>query len=142
MSRDPEVRDGTAPTGGSEPIRIVISDEHEMVRAGLCLLLAREPDLTVTFDVPDAAAAAGVLAAHHVDVLVFDVGLPGSASLAVVPALRESHPGTAIVAVALQSDPKLAREALGLGVSAFVVKSAPAQELIGAIRLAAAGRTS
>ncbi|MDQ2896733.1 MAG: response regulator transcription factor, partial [Actinomycetota bacterium] len=136
MSEDPVVRDGTAPTGGSEPIRIVISDGHEMVRAGLCLLLAREPDLTVAFDVPDAAAAARVLAAHHADVLVFDLGLPGAASLAVVPALRESHPGMAVVVLALQSDPKLAREALNLGVSAFVVKSAPAQELIGAIRLA------
>ncbi len=141
MSGGAEIRDRTAPTGDREPIRIVISDGHEMVRAGLCLLLAREPDLTVAFDVPDAAAAAGVLAAHHADVLVFDLGLAGAASLAIVPALRESHPGTAIVVLALQSDPKLAREALALGVSAFVVKSAPAQELIGAVRLAAAGRT-
>jgi len=141
VNGDAQVRDVPAPTGVQAPITIVISDGHEMVRTGLCLLLAREPDLTVVADVPDAAGAAHALAEHEPRVLVLDLGLPGPASLAAVPELRESHPGTAIVVVALSSDPELAREALGLGASAFVVKSAPAAELIGAIRLAAAGRT-
>ena len=68
-------------------------------------------------------------------------GPPGPASLAAVPELREAHPDCAIVVLALPGDPELAREAFALGASAFVVKSAPAGELIGAIRLAAAGRT-
>lgn len=126
---------------GEEPIRIVISDGHEMVRTGLCLLLARELDLTIVSDVPDVAAAARALAEHHAEVLVLDLGLPGPASLVAVRELRESHPGTALVVVAPHNDQELAREALGLGASAFVVKSAPGSELIEAIRMAGAGRT-
>ncbi len=141
MNGDAQARDLPAPPGVQAPITIVISDGHEMVRAGLCLLLAREPDLAVVADVPDATGAGQALAEHDARVLVLDLGLPGGASLTAVPALRESHPGTAIVVVALRRDPELAREALGLGVSALVVKSAPAAELIRAIRLAAAGRT-
>lgn len=128
-------------TDGEPPIAVVISDGHEMVRAGLCLLLAREPDLVIVSDVSDATAAGRAVADHDAGVLVLDLGLPGPASLAAVPGLRESHPGTAIVVLALQSDPELAREAFGLGARAFVVKSAPGAELVAAIRLAAAGRT-
>lgn len=141
MNGDAQARDVTAQTGSNEPITIVISDGQEMVRAGLCLLIAREPDLVIVADVPDGASAARALAEHDARVLVFDLGLPGRASLAAVSDLRESHPDAAIVVIAPQSDPELAREALGLGASAFVVKAAPGTELIGAIRLAAAGRT-
>lgn len=113
MNGDAQDRDGGAPNGVQAPVTVVISDGHEMVRA---------------------------VNEHDARVLVLDLGLPGPGSLATVSELRESHPGTAIVVVALQDDPELAREALGLGASAFVVKSAPAAELIGAIRLAAAAR--
>lgn len=127
--------------GADDPITVVISEGHEMIRAGLCLLVAREPDLVIVADVSEGAAAARALVAHAPDVLVLDPGLPGPASLAAVPELREAHPDCAIVVLALPGDPELAREAFALGASAFVVKSAPAGELIGAIRLAAAGRT-
>jgi two-component system response regulator NreC len=138
--------DGGPAAGGAQidwedRITIVVSDGQEMVRTGLCLLLAREPDLVIVADVSDGAAAASALTAFDPDVLVLDLGLRGPASLAAVPELREAHPRCAIVVLALQGDPELARETLGLGASAFVVKSAPGAELIGAIRLVAAGRT-
>jgi two-component system response regulator NreC len=130
-----------AQVGWEDRITIVISDGQEMVRKGLCLLLAREPDLVIVADVPDTSTADRALTAFDPDVLVLDLGLRGPASLAAVPELREAHPRCAIVVLALQGDPELARETLGLGASAFVVKSAPSAELIGAIRLVAAGRT-
>lgn len=130
-----------ARVGRQDRITIVISDAQEMVRTGLCLLLGREPDLVIVADVADTAAAADALTAFDPDVLVLDLGLRGPASLAALPELREAQPRCAIVVLALRGDPELARETLGLGASAFVVKSAPGAELIGAIRLAAAGRT-
>ena len=127
--------------GGEEAVTIVLSDGHEMVREGLCLLLAREPGLTLVADVADGAAAARALGAHDPDVLVLDLGPVGPAGLVTVARLREAHPACAIVVLALHGDPGLAREALNLGASAFVVKTAPGAELIGAIRLVAAGGT-
>ena len=141
MTDEPGSEGGALQIGWQDQITIVVSDGQEMVRTGLCLLLAREPDLIVVADVRDAGAAAGAIDAHDPDVLVLDLGLRGPASLTVVPELREAHPGCAIVVLAMPGDPELARETLGLGASAFVLKSAPGDELIGAIRLAAAGRT-
>lgn len=133
--------DGGAQAGWEDRITIAISDGQEMVRAGLCLLLDREPDLVIVADVSDTAAAGRALTARDPDVLVLDLGPRGPASLTAVPELRAAHPRCAIVVLAPQGDPELARETLGLGASAFVLKSAPGAELIGAIRLAAAGRT-
>ena len=130
-----------AQVGWEDRITIVISDGQEMVRAGLRLLLAPRTGpggrRRRAGDSPRRAA----LTAFDPDVLVLDLGLRGPASLAAVPELRETHPRCAIVVLALQADPELARETLALGASAFVVKSAPGAELIGAIRLVAAGRT-
>lgn len=144
-SGDGGLQGGERPGGGrrvgvEDRITVVISDGQEMVRTGLCLLLAGEPDLVIVADVPDAGATAGALAALEPDVLVLALELRGPASLAMIPELRQAHPGCAIVVLALEGDPELAHEILGLGAGAFVVKSAPAAELIGAIRLVAAGR--
>lgn len=125
----------------TELITVVLADAHEMVRDGLRLVLEREDGIAVLADVPGPLEAEAALHAGDPVVLVLDPGLPGAADLAPVAALHGAFPDTAIVIVAVQSDPELAGEALRLGASAYVLKSAPAAELVRAIRLAAGGGT-
>ena len=125
----------------TELITVVVADDHEMVRAGLRLLLDREDGITVLADVAGVAEAEPALQASDPVVLVLDPGLPGAADLAPVAALHATYPDTAIVIVAVQADPELAGEALRLGASAYVLKSAPAAELVRAIRVVAGGGT-
>lgn len=120
---------------------IVLVDGHAMVRAGLRLVLDGEVGMAVIADAATPAAAEPVLSAHAPAVLVLDPGLPGVADLEPVENLRAAHPETAIVVLAVQADPELAGEALGAGASAYVLKSAPAAELVQAIRVVAGGGT-
>lgn len=104
--------DDTGPAVEIDPddtITIVLSDGHEMVRAGLLLLLQRVSGLAVVADVPDAVAAARALAIHRPRVLVLDLGLPGGAHLAAVGDLRQADQETAVVVLALHCDPALTR---------------------------------
>jgi two-component system, NarL family, response regulator NreC len=122
-------------------ITIVLADDHEVVRAGLRMVLDAEADLTVVAEAGDVALIEHRLAAHRPTVLVLDVNMPGGSTIPVIPRLRSASPQTRIVMLTMQDDPELAREALRGGATGFVLKEAPKDELIQAVRLAAAGRT-
>lgn len=122
-------------------ITIVLADDHEVVRAGLRMVLDAEADFTVVAEAGDVALTEHRLAAHRPTVLVLDVNMPGGSTIPVIPRLRAASPQTRIVMLTMQDDTELAREALGAGATGFVLKEAPKDELIQAVRLAAAGRT-
>ncbi len=119
----------------------MIADDHEVVRAGLCLLLDAEPGFSVIAEAGDVALTERRVAAHRPSVLVLDVNMPDGSSLDAVLAWRAASPGTRIVVLTMQNEPELAREALRAGATGFVLKEAAKDELIQAVRLAAAGRT-
>jgi two-component system response regulator NreC len=129
--------------GGERPgqITIVIADDHEVVRAGLRLLLDAEDGFDVVSEAGDVELAERRVAAYHPRVLVLDVNMPGGSTLPAIPRLREAAPETNIVVLTMQNDPELAREALRAGATGFVLKEAAQAELIQAVRLAAEGRT-
>jgi two-component system, NarL family, response regulator NreC len=122
-------------------ITIVLADDHEIVRAGLRMLLEAEPDFAVVAEAGDVTVAERRVASHRPDVLVLDVNMPQGSSIPAIPRLRSASPGTRIVMLTVQSDPELAREALQAGATGYVLKEAARAELIQAVRLAAAGRT-
>ncbi len=126
---------------GAGTITIVLADDHEVVRAGLHLLLDAEPGFSVVAEAGDVALTERRVAAHRPSVLVLDVNMPDGSSLPAIPRLRAAAPGTRIVILTMQNDPELAREALRAGATGFVLKEAAKDELIQAVRLAAAGRT-
>lgn len=133
-----------AEEGGSRaeaPITIVLVDDHEVVRAGLRLLLDAEEDFEVVSEAGDVAAAERRVVAYRPQVLILDVNLPGGSSIPAIPSFLQSAPETKIVILTMQSDPELAREALRAGATGFVLKESAEAELIEAVRLAAAGRT-
>jgi two-component system, NarL family, response regulator NreC len=128
-------------SGADAPITIVLVDDHEVVRAGLRLLLDAEEDFEVVSEAGDVAVAERRVVAYRPQVLILDVNLPGGSSIPAIPRFLQIAPETKIVILTMQSDPELAREALRAGATGFVLKEAAEAELIEAVRLAAAGRT-
>jgi two-component system response regulator NreC len=135
-----------AAQSGAEPppagtITIVLADDHEVVRAGLRMLLDAEPGFAVVSEAGDVALTERRVAAHRPRVLILDVNMPDGSSLPAIPRLRAASPSTSIVVLTMQNDPQLARDALRAGATGFVLKESAKEELIQAVRLAAEGRT-
>jgi len=140
--------DSSAPAGnaaadplGPGTITIVLADDHEVVRAGLRMLLEAEPGLAVVSEAGDVALTERRVAAHRPQVLVLDINMPEGSSLPAIPRLLSASPATSIVVLTMQNDAELAREALRAGATGFVLKESAKEELIQAVRLAAEGRT-
>ena len=121
--------------------RIVIADDHAVVRSGLRMLLDAEPDFEVVAEAGDLRATTSYVRAHRPNVLVLDLNMPEGSTLTAIPDLREGSPDTAIVVLTMQNDPGFAREALRSGALGYVLKEAADDELVQAVRLAAEGRT-
>jgi two-component system, NarL family, response regulator NreC len=131
-----------APDTNREPaavIRIVLADDHPVVRRGLRMLLDDESDFEVVAEAGTVAEARRYVLGHHPRVLVLDLNMPGGPSLDAVPELREQFPETHIVVLTMQQEPEYARQALAAGATGYVLKQAADGELVEAIRLAAAG---
>jgi two-component system response regulator NreC len=111
------------------PIRIVLADDHAVVRAGLRLLLDNESDFEVVAEASDVDSARRYVRGHHPLVLVLDLNMPGGSSLEAIPVLREESPETQIVVLTMQQEPAFAREALGAGAIGYVLKEAADDEL-------------
>lgn len=123
----------------SDKIKIVIADDHAIVRRGLRQLLEGEESFEVVAEAEDVASARRYLLGHHPDVLVLDLNMPGESSLEAIPKLRSEFPQTQIVVLTMQNEPAYARSALSAGVLGYVLKESADAELVEAIRAAVAG---
>jgi two-component system, NarL family, response regulator NreC len=123
----------------SPRLRIVLADDHAVVRAGIRLLLDAVPGWTVVAECGDADAAVRAAREQRADVLVLDLAMPGRSSLDALEELRSVARGTCVVILTMTAEPALARQALAAGAAAYVLKEAADTELIEAIRRAAAG---
>jgi two-component system, NarL family, response regulator NreC len=117
---------------------VVIADDHTVVRQGLRMLIDNEDGLQVIAEAGTVPDAERLTRAHRPTVLVLDLNMPGGSSLEAIPRLKEE---TAVVVLTMQDDPAFARQALQAGALGFVLKEAADEELLGAIKLAAAGET-
>jgi two-component system response regulator NreC len=120
-------------------ITVILADDHNVIRAGLRAMLEAEPDLRVIGEAADAAGTAKLVEDRRPDVLVLDLQMPGADPSADIPRLRERVPGSAIVVLTMQSDPRVARDLLRAGAAGFVLKQAAERNLGEAIRTAATG---
>src|SRR5687767_12928305 len=126
---------------GTTPIRIVLADDHSVIRSGLRLVLDESPDLEVVGEAGDAAATRRMVEKRKPDVLVLDLQMPGAAPVTDVEGLLASVSGLKIVVLTMRNDPLTARELLRAGASGYVLKQAADTQLAEAIRAAAAGRS-
>jgi two-component system, NarL family, response regulator NreC len=122
-------------------VRIVLADDHAVVRSALRMLLEAEADFEVVAEAGDADNAARKVRGHHPDVLVLDLNMPGGSGLAMLPKIRDESPDTQVVVLTMQSEPAFAREAMKAGALGYVLKEAADAELVRAVRMAAAGET-
>jgi DNA-binding NarL/FixJ family response regulator len=127
-----------ATSSGSRPrIRIVVVDDHPLFREGTAALLAREPDLEVVGVAADLDSARAILARDpRPDVVLLDVRLGDENGLAIIEELVAL---SAVVVLTAYDYPQYVHSAIRLGAAGFVGKSAPTEELLRAVRQAAAG---
>ena len=125
----------------ADALKVVLADDHAVVRSGLRLVLEREAGWHVVAEAGNVPDARRYVRARRPDVLVLDLNMPGDSSLAAIPAMLEESPSTHIVVLTMQDAPAFARQALQVGASAYVLKEAAAAELVLAIRTVASGGT-
>ncbi len=140
-SPTPSDRSNPADAAPGRTIRVVIADDHSVVRRGLRQVLDADGGFDVVAEASDLDSARRYVRGHHPDVLVLDLNMPGGSSLEGIPEIRAECPETQIVVLTMQDEPAYARHALGAGALGYVLKEAAEAELVEAIRRAAAGDT-
>ncbi|HET7571920.1 MAG TPA: response regulator transcription factor [Gaiellaceae bacterium] len=120
-------------------IRVLIVDDHALVRSGLRLLLEAEDDLAVEDEGGTAEEAIRLARLHKPDVVLLDVVMPGGSGLDAVPEIRQAAPQAQILVLSMQDDPSYVREAFAAGASGYLLKEAADAELVAAVREVAAG---
>ncbi|HXF64222.1 MAG TPA: response regulator transcription factor [Caldilineaceae bacterium] len=125
----------------SKPIRIVVADDHAVLRAGLMALLNDEPDMEVVGEASDGAAALRVVQAVRPDVVLLDINMPGMNGLEALEGLRRTAPDSRVLVLTMHDDETYLRQVLASGGSGYVLKQAADKELLSAIRTVHSGGT-
>ena len=123
-------------TGG---IRILLADDHALVRRGLRLILDGEPDLTVVAEAGDGAEAVAFATAGGVDLAILDIAMPRMTGLQAARELTRRAPGVRILMLSMYDNEQYFFEALKAGASGYVLKSVADQDLVEACRAAMRG---
>ena len=120
-------------------IKIVLVDDHAVVRSGLHLLLDAERDMEVIGEAGNAKDATFRARALKPDVILLDVVMPGESGIEVLPMLLKESPETKVLILSMQDDPSYVREAFAAGASGYVLKEAADEEVVSAVREIAGG---
>lgn len=131
----------TSESAATDPITIVLADDHRVVRSGLRVLLESDGRFMVLGEAGDVDGAVQQVRDCRPRVLVLDLNMGGESSLDAIPGLRSDWPETQIVVLTMQEDPAFARAALRAGAIGYVLKDAAGDELMSAVLLAARGET-
>jgi DNA-binding NarL/FixJ family response regulator len=121
------------------PIRVLIVDDHAVVRSGLKLLLDAEPDIEAVGEAENGSRALFEAIELKPDVVLMDLVMPEAGGLESMPSILQSVPDTRVLVLSMQDDPRYVREAFAAGASGYLLKEAADVELVAAIRAVAAG---
>jgi two-component system response regulator NreC len=120
-------------------IKVVLVDDHAVVRSGLRLLLNNHEDMEVVGEAGNAKDAIFRARALKPDVILLDVVMPGESGIEVLPKLLQESPDTKVLVLSMQDDPSYVREAFAVGASGYVLKEAADEEVVSAVREIAGG---
>jgi len=118
----------------TDVIRVVVVDDHTLMRQGLVGLLDEEPDLVVVGQAGDASTALEMIEAARPDVVLMDVGLPDVSGLDLTARVKRSVPDTQVLIVTMHEREDYLFEALRAGATGYVLKGADVQDLLAAVR--------
>jgi len=122
-------------------IRVLIVDDHAVVRSGLRLLLDAEDDIETVGEAGDARDAVFEARAKKPDVILMDVVLRGKSGIEATPEVLKEAPQAKVLVLSMQDDPRYVREAFSAGASGYVLKEAADRELVDAVRHVARGES-
>ena len=123
------------------PLRIVICDDHELVRVGLRSLLESDTGYTVVGEAGDAETAVRLCDELRPDVVLMDVRLPGRSGIEACRDVRSAHPAINVIILTAYADDEALFSSIMAGASGYVLKQIRGSDLVGAIRQVAAGRS-
>jgi DNA-binding NarL/FixJ family response regulator len=121
-------------------IRVLLADDHAVLRAGLRLLISGQEDMDVVGEAADGPEVLGLLPSLHPDVVVLDITMPRTDAFAIIAAIVRSS--ARCVVLSMHDDPAYAASAFAAGAAAYVAKKSADVELLAAIRATAAGRSA
>ena len=120
-------------------IRVLIVDDHAVVRSGLRLLLEREDGIHAVDEASNADEALFRTIEHKPEVVLIDVTMQGASGIEAIPKLLEASPDSKVLVLSMHDDPGYVRDAFAAGASGYVLKEAADTEVVAAIRQVAAG---
>ncbi len=123
------------------PLRILIADDHRLLRAGLRALLKTEPQIEVVGEAGDGDEALALANSLNPDIILADISMPGPSGIEIARELREQSSEIRVLILTMHEDDLLARDALQAGASGYLVKRAAESDLVAAIQTVAEGGT-
>ena len=122
------------------PVRIILADDHELVRSGISALLSLLPGVEVVGEARDGAALVTLLDQVGADIVMSDIGMPGMDGLEAIACIQQAHPQVRTIVLSMDDSAGAARSAFAAGASGYIVKAAATVELEAAIHTVLAGR--
>lgn len=125
----------------ADSIRIVIADDHTVVREGTRQLLEKHPDIDVVAAVADGTAAVEEISRHRPDVALIDISMPGMNGIEVTETVKAEFPGVAILVLTVHDEPGYIRALIEAGAAGYLLKNISEPDLVQAIRSVHAGES-
>jgi DNA-binding NarL/FixJ family response regulator len=123
-----------APRQGTEPMRVIIADDHGIVRSGVRMLLERQSDIQVVGEASDGAEARDMVIREKPDLAILDVKMPKLTGLQATREIREQVPEVSVLILSMYDDDRYLFEALKAGASGYVLKAQADADLMAAVR--------
>jgi DNA-binding NarL/FixJ family response regulator len=120
-------------------IRVLIADDHTMIRSGLRALLKSDPEITVVGEASDGRETYRCVEELTPDVVMLDIGMPGESGIQVAKRLKSAFPQVRVLFLTMHEDPGLMREAIQAGAAGYVIKRAEEAEILSAVHAAHRG---
>ncbi len=122
-------------------IRVLLADDHKLIRAGLRLVLEQQPDLSVIGEADDGRQALALAVELKPDVVVMDVGMPNLNGIEAAAQVKQELPRAAVVMLSMHSDEAYILRALRAGATGYILKDSAEADLVAAVRAAVEGKS-